>query len=955
MDSTLYPDDIVAKRDDRTKLAVVERTHNDVDTHTPYPAKFEREPIIRHPTISLSVMQRFLTEGIPPKGVLLIRLQMEACLELISASQLVLVDRSLLIGDVVKRDVSDAMSGVVLNTHTKCTLQPMCDVTYQGSVRLKGLLLPPGTQLRVESQFQLSQDGQPKQLVDVPASELRSVESPTEGDIVVYKDWIGRVEAVTNYVSVRLSDNCVVEVLDEVGEHTNGRLSTFCVGDLLKCVKGVLRTGNWIYGRYNPNTPPVGTVVKVRTVSTNIDWLQKRVKSLDEDPPPGTLQREELESQHFQVYDRTKWPRNLSRPESTQKTVSNSEIDMRLNLRVRFHDFTEAVQKYSDPSALYEIPQLDRKDNLGYDLNVFDVVFFHTDVTVQWQDLTITTEKSVDVVPDASIDDEHAAWPGEIVHSLDRKPVPTLEFVEQPERVGVVQSVSEAYRMAKVRWYSNSCVQYIFSKEAPSTLLHFCMDRSNPIEEDVSLYDIEAPAELNVRRGDIVLFAHSELNNPGEQPNDQTWLGEIVDTRLDGTLAIRLGAAAAIRDVIVAREQCVVVIRSDGTGPMGELDGMMSDSDDEMDDGWDDEDEDEDEASEDELEARFENENGEPMDQAEVEDEEWESEDDDDDMEMADAHSQNASPTSPTIQPDNVENKAMPDPPSQSANSTSEPAEAYTILDENVPRCHRYRDEPSSSDANRMKRIQKEHKILQKPSSIPAGVYIRTWESRLDLLRVLLIGPTETPYSNSPFIIDFYLPPYFPFDPPQAFFHSWPPDVSIGSSGRVNPNLYEDGNICLSILGTWDGNKAEGWSPVRSTLLQVIVSLLGLVLVREPYFNEAGYESLVGSEASRRPSALYNERAFLRSKSFTITALSSLSSPPDQPLRPGLEGFRDVFAWLYSNPSGPRLLHTSIVDVEGILERSEKNEELPDGLIVMSRGACIPLKRIIDKFRQLGE
>ena len=37
------------------------------------------------------------------------------------------------------------------------------------------------------------------------------------------------------------------------------------------------------------------------------------------------------------------------------------------------------------------------------------------------------------------------------------------------------------------------------------------------------------------------------------------------------------------------------------------------------------------------------------------------------------------------------------------------------------------------------------------------------------------------------------------------------------------------------------------WDPSQSTVLQVLVSLQGLVLVPEPYFNEPGYEKLQGS------------------------------------------------------------------------------------------------------------
>ena len=48
-------------------------------------------------------------------------------------------------------------------------------------------------------------------------------------------------------------------------------------------------------------------------------------------------------------------------------------------------------------------------------------------------------------------------------------------------------------------------------------------------------------------------------------------------------------------------------------------------------------------------------------------------------------------------------------------------------------------------------------------------------------------------------------------------------------------NLYEEGKVCLSILGTWQGDREESWSASRSSLLQALVSIQGLVLVKEPW------------------------------------------------------------------------------------------------------------------------
>ena len=40
-----------------------------------------------------------------------------------------------------------------------------------------------------------------------------------------------------------------------------------------------------------------------------------------------------------------------------------------------------------------------------------------------------------------------------------------------------------------------------------------------------------------------------------------------------------------------------------------------------------------------------------------------------------------------------------------------------------------------------------------------------------------------------------------------------------GNSIRFNPNLYSNGYVCLSLLGTWRGSSIESWNPKDSNLL----------------------------------------------------------------------------------------------------------------------------------------
>ena len=66
------------------------------------------------------------------------------------------------------------------------------------------------------------------------------------------------------------------------------------------------------------------------------------------------------------------------------------------------------------------------------------------------------------------------------------------------------------------------------------------------------------------------------------------------------------------------------------------------------------------------------------------------------------------------------------------------------------------------------------------------------------------------------------------------------------------------GKVCLSLLGTWEGQQGERWNETTSTVLQVLVSIQSLILVPEPYFNEPGYEQEIGTEAGKKHSFEYN-------------------------------------------------------------------------------------------------
>lgn len=64
----------------------------------------------------------------------------------------------------------------------------------------------------------------------------------------------------------------------------------------------------------------------------------------------------------------------------------------------------------------------------------------------------------------------------------------------------------------------------------------------------------------------------------------------------------------------------------------------------------------------------------------------------------------------------------------------------------------------------------------------------------------------------------------------------------------------------MSLLGTWNGEGVELWDEKKSNILQVLVSIQGLILgTQHPYFLEAGFEKQRGTVRGDQNSRNYNE------------------------------------------------------------------------------------------------
>lgn len=64
----------------------------------------------------------------------------------------------------------------------------------------------------------------------------------------------------------------------------------------------------------------------------------------------------------------------------------------------------------------------------------------------------------------------------------------------------------------------------------------------------------------------------------------------------------------------------------------------------------------------------------------------------------------------------------------------------------------------------------------------------------------MIAGPEGTPYSDGLFEFDCFIPLQYPNTPPLMTLRT-----TGGGRVRFNPNLYNDGKVCLSLLGTWPG------------------------------------------------------------------------------------------------------------------------------------------------------
>ena len=126
--------------------------------------------------------------------------------------------------------------------------------------------------------------------------------------------------------------------------------------------------------------------------------------------------------------------------------------------------------------------------------------------------------------------------------------------------------------------------------------------------------------------------------------------------------------------------------------------------------------------------------------------------------------------------------------------------------------------------------INKDLKSIQNLKNI----YVEFDESNMMKAKAIIIGPKNTRYQDSILLFEIEFTKDYPYSPPNLKYIS-------RNNIRIHPNLYVNGKICLSFLGTWSGPK---WTSIMdiSTILLSIQSLLD----ENPLRNEPGYENIKG-------------------------------------------------------------------------------------------------------------
>lgn len=127
-------------------------------------------------------------------------------------------------------------------------------------------------------------------------------------------------------------------------------------------------------------------------------------------------------------------------------------------------------------------------------------------------------------------------------------------------------------------------------------------------------------------------------------------------------------------------------------------------------------------------------------------------------------------------------------------------------------------------------RLLKDILRAQEDSLQEQGIWYECDSSNVYKGIALIQGPDNTPYEGCLLLFSFTFPSDYPFSPPKVHF------LTSDGYTRFHPNLYKEGKVCLSILGTFSGPTWSGTQSLSSILLSILGILDSNPLSHEPYF-----------------------------------------------------------------------------------------------------------------------
>ena len=129
------------------------------------------------------------------------------------------------------------------------------------------------------------------------------------------------------------------------------------------------------------------------------------------------------------------------------------------------------------------------------------------------------------------------------------------------------------------------------------------------------------------------------------------------------------------------------------------------------------------------------------------------------------------------------------------------------------------------------KRLMKDIRDIIKNPLHEDGIYYMHDDENILKGYALIRGPLDTPYSYGFYLFEITYPKDYPTNPPKFTF------LTNSDNVRMNPNLYRNGKVCVSILNTWRG---EQWSSCQ-TIKTVLLTLL-MIFNNKPLLNEPGFQ-----------------------------------------------------------------------------------------------------------------